>query len=422
MEQYAIVGFGCAGYHAARRLRQLRPQAAIHVYENTVRGGANPMLTTYYAGAKIGFDQMFPFGDMADICRDLRLELISQPAVRVEGAARRVVTADGQSRDYDKILISTGASALMPAFLDIQGREVFLMRTVQEAQALRDHLERRKVGSAAVIGASMVGIKVAELLCRQGIDTWLLDAADRIFPLAAYPSTAQAITAALEGQGLHLRMGVRVAGADPRGVVFADGEVLPADLVCLCIGTRANTELAANTQVAEGQGISINRGIVVNTRMETSLPGIYAAGDCCEGLNLQTGEHMIIGLWTNAAAQGACAGSNMAGRPEEYYGSFPHNITRFFGMTFVGLGDPGLSGCRRFFRGDGIEVGVTLGEDGAILSMNILGDCVVSGVLKSLLVKQLGRVRSGLSPVQRGLLAKAGLPRDFITFMGGEQP
>lgn len=421
MNTYAIVGFGCAGYHAARRLRQLRPEDTIHVYERTPRGGANPMLTTYYAGAKIGFEQMFPFGSMEDICRSLNLKLISEPVASVDGEGRRVITADGTARQYDKILIATGASALLPAFIKVEGREVFLMRTVKEAEMLKDYVERHEVRSAAVIGASMVGIKVAELLHHRGIDTWLLDAADRIFPLAAYPDTAEKITAALEAQGLHLQMGVRVGGADPRGVVFADGSVLPADMVCLCIGTRANTELAANTEVAEGQGIKINRGIVVNTRMETSVPGIYAAGDCCEGYNLQTGQTMIIGLWANAAAQGQCAGSNMAGVPEEHYGSFPHNITRFFGMTFVGLGDPNQPGERQTFSGDGVEVGAVV-SDGRIVSMNLLGDCTVSGVLKSILLKRLGQPRGGLSTTQQGLMEKAGLPKEFIAFIGGDEP
>ena len=417
MEHCAIIGFGCAGYHAAKQLRRLRPDDEIHVFEQTVRGGANPMLTTYYAGGKITYDQMFPFGNMEDICRDLSLKLVAEPVARVEANKRQVITADGISRQYDKILIATGASALLPAFIKVDGRQVFLMRTVQDAELLKKYVEQHEIRSAAVIGASMVGIKVAELLHHRGIDTHLLDAADRIFPLAAYPSFAREITAALEKQGLQLKMGVRVSGADPRGVVFADESVLQTDLVCLCIGTRANTELVANTQVADGTGIEINRGIVVNTQMETSVPGIYAAGDCCEGYNIQTGQTMIIGLWANAAAQGQCAGSNMAGVPEEYYGNFPHNITRFFGMTFVGLGDPNVPGEYREFCGERIKVGVVLSEN-RIVSMNIFGDCAISGVLKCFLIKKLGQPCTRLSTTQQGLMEKAGLPHEFIAFIG----
>lgn len=422
MNRYAIVGFGCAGYHAATRLRRLAPEADIHIYESAARGAANPILTTYYAGAKIDFEQMFPFGNMADICRQFALKHIAEPVERVDAAACRVVTQDGQAERYDKILIATGASALVPAAFKTEGREVFVMRTVQDAQRLRSYLDGHAVRSAAVIGASMVGIKVAELLHNRGIETWLLGSSERIFPTAAYPSTSEKIVAALQAQGLRFRLGQRVKGADSQGVVFSDGSVLPTDLVCLCLGTEANIRLVANTQAVQGQNIEIRRGIVINTHMETSVPNIYAAGDCCEGIDLQTGEHKIIGLWANAAAQGDCAAANMAGIPEEHYGSFPHNITRFFGMTFAGLGDPTLSGQRRSFQGDGVEVGATLADDGTIVSMNILGDCAISGILKSLLVKQLGHIRSGLSATQTALMAKAGLPKEFITFMGGDSP
>lgn len=420
MNKYAIIGFGCAGYHAAKELRKRCGDDEIDVFEKTVHGGANPMLTTYYAGGKIGFDQMFPFGDMPEICREIGLNLHSAPVVRVKTDTKEVCTKDGRSRGYDKILICTGASALLPSFIKVEGKEVFLMRTVRDAEALKAHMVAHGAKTAAVIGASMVGIKVAEILHSHHIETSLLDAAGRIFPLSSYPGVADKITSALEERGLHLMMGVRVSEVVTEGVVFDGGKLLPADIVCLCVGTRANMELVANTEVVEDQPVRVGRGIIVSSKMETSCPGIYAAGDCCEGINLQTGKTMIIGLWANAAAQGECAGSNMAGEPAEYHGNIPHNITRFFGMTFVGIGDPDVPGDLRSFFGEGVEVHAVTDKD-RIVSINILGDCEISGVLKSLLLKRLYKNRGGLSPSQRGILKEAGLPGEFITYIGGVQ-
>jgi len=85
--------------------------------------------------------------------------------------------------------------------------------------------------------------------------------------------------------------------------------------------------------------VTVNKGIVVDHDMQTSVPGIYAAGDCCEGEELQSNTSMIIGLWANAAHQGATAGANMAGGKAEFDGNFLHNITHFMGMDFVGFGD-----------------------------------------------------------------------------------
>ena len=84
--------------------------------------------------------------------------------------------------------------------------------------------------------------------------------------------------------------------------------------------------------------------------METSVKGIYAAGDCAEGKNLQTGQPQLIGLWANAACQGRCAGSNMAGMQAEYEGNIIHNITHFMDMDFVSLGDRGTAGEQVVFK------------------------------------------------------------------------
>ena len=420
MYKFAIVGFGCAGYHAARAIREGCPQAVIDIYERAPRGGANPMLTTYYAGGKIGFEQMFPFGKMEDICRELGLTLIKDEVAAVEAEKRAVVTRDGAEHGYDKILVSTGASALMPEQIAVEeGAKPFLMRTVQEAEGLKEYLASHEVKSAAVIGASMVGIKVAEITYKRGIKTALLGRRG-IFSQAAYPSTAKRITETLEGMGVRVQMGVRIAAISPRGVVFADGSVLEADMVCMCMGTRANTELVANTRVVEAQPITVRRGIVIDTHMRTSCPGIYAAGDCCEGTNIQTGETAIIGLWASAAAQGQCAGENMIGLDTEYYGGIPHNITHFFGMTFVGLGDPAIPGEHRVFQSGNMTVEAVTNEKG-LMSINIFGDCEISGVLKSALMKQLGTGQRGVAPIQRALMENAGMPKDFIEFIGGEK-
>lgn len=418
MQKFAIIGFGCAGYHAVRQLRERCPSAVIDVFEKTEHGAANPVLTTYYAKGTIGFERMFPFGNMDEICKELDLNLNLEVVLRVECDAKEVFTEGGASYKYDKILICTGASAFLPPIDNSVGKELFFMRTVQDAEKLKGVLAKRGAKTAVVIGASVVGVKVAEMLNNHGIKTSLLEAADRIFPLSAYPSVSSKIEKALEEKGVRMIMDTQIEEVVLEGVKLGCGSVVPADIICLCVGTRANTALVANTEVIEGQSINIKRGIIVNTKMETSVPDIYAAGDCCEGLNLLTGETMIIGLWANAARQGEVAGSNMAGDNVVYSGNIPHNITRFFDMTFAGLGDVAVKGENRSFVGDETEVHVTI-NNGVIKCINIFGNTEISGVLKSLLIKSLDENRRGLSPLQREVLKKAGLPDDFIKFIGG---
>ena len=119
--------------------------------------------------------------------------------------------------------------------------------------------------------------------------------------------------------------------------VLTDGSRIPADIVGLCIGTRAITDPVKDE-------VAIVRGITVNDHMETSVPGVYAAGDCCEGNNLESGQNQIIGLWANANRQGETAGANMAGQDVAYHGNILHNITHFMNMDFIGFGDNRLTG------------------------------------------------------------------------------
>ncbi len=139
--------------------------------------------------------------------------------------------------------------------------------------------------------------------------------------------------------------------------------------------------------------------------METSVPGIYAAGDCCEEINLQTGKTAVIGLWANAAMQGACAGADMAGDHADCPGNILHNITRFFDMDFISLGDITLPGCKHLF--DCPEFFVSLVMDGNTLqSVNVVGNYRVSGILKHHLVKQLTGGHRLLPPLSEPAGAK----------------
>ncbi|NTV88760.1 MAG: FAD-dependent oxidoreductase [Clostridiales bacterium] len=414
MKRFAIVGFGCAGYNAACSIRNILTDSRIDVFDAVETAPANPMLTTYYAGNRINRDQVFPFGPMKTIQSSLNLNIHSGAAVKtVRCDTRQVELSSGECREYDSILVSTGARPLVPRAFEHNRDSFFLMRTLEDAEKLKARLEAGNIRSAAVIGASMVGIKVAELIYERGIKTTIVDAAPYIFPLSAYEDTAGMIERKLGTMGLDMIMNAHVGSIDKNGVTFGDGGYLEADLVCLCTGTRANIELVANLDVAEGQPLKINKGIVVDTTMKTSCEGIYAAGDCCEGINLQTGETSIIGLWANAEAQGRCAGRNMAGLKTNYYGNILHNITHFFGMDFIGLGDPQLPGeAVSYSEGNTFVKAVINGEQ--LQSINILGNAQISGILKSYLLKNLSGEYSGLSEIQKGLLRINGLDPAFL--------
>lgn len=422
MEHFAIIGFGCAGYHALRAIREAGCTAQIDIYSDTDMPPYNPMLTTYYVAGKLSYEGMFPFGSLTEIGKQFCADFHTVARVKkIKAKEKAVVTEDGQERVYDKILISTGARAFVPgAFAPLKGAHC--MRTVEDARKLKKVLNKRTYKNAVVIGASMVGIKVAELLHKRGINVTLADMSSHIFALAAYPKVSQMIEERLEKAGIELHFGQAITEAcehiDEAGIVtgytvyFGDGSKARTELLILNIGTRAATEVLGSKEV------QIDRGILVNTRMETSVPGIYAAGDCCQGNNLQSGQPQIIGLWANAGVQGRVAGRNMAGVCDEADGNILHNITHFLDMDFIGLGDNRITGKTYEYVNPerGFYLQAVL-KDGKPAGFNILDNYGISGVLKAHLIKILRGEPSRFTAEQKGQLKHFGLAEEFIEYL-----
>lgn len=419
MQRTAIIGFGCAGFHAAKSMREHGYDGEIHIYSNTDAPPANPMLTTYYVTGALAYEGMFPFGALDVLQEEYGLIIHrNEPVASLDSAQRKLTLRDGRTAFFDHVVLATGASALVPPIPGVERPGVFCMRTVEDAARLRERLDQG-VRSAVVIGASMVGIKLVELLHKRGISVTLADMAPHIFPTAALPEVAAEIEDRLTAQGISLyfsRPIEAIEGAENGlEVCLGGGQRLPCDIALLCIGTRANTQLADD-------GIRVGRGIVVNNRMETSAPGIYAAGDCCEGNNLLTGQTQIIGLWDNAARQGETAGANIAGvQPSASYpGNITHNITHFMDMDFIGLGDIRMQGERRTFplpdRRGRVDLVV---QNGRMVCVNILDQYRISGVLKHFLLKSLTEPGAELRPTALGRLEREHVPHALIDYLEG---
>lgn len=419
MARYGIIGFGCAGYYGAKAIRENDPDGEIVVFSEHMAAPYNPMLTTYYVAGKIPFEAQFPFGSMEKVAEELNLKVQTGTKVIKVEKDKSVLLADGRVEKFDKILIATGARAFAPDIPGLEKDDAFYMRTLDDATKLKTALETNSYKTALVVGASMVGIKVVELLNKAGIETTLADMADRIFPLAAYESVSREIEKRIEEKGVKLALGCALDSCEKTQTGYickmTDGGRIETDLIVLCIGTRAATE------IVDGKDITVGRGIVVDDRMQTDCDGIFAAGDCCEGNELQTGENMIIGLWANAAHQGAAAGANMTGAAAEFGGNFMHNITHFMGMDFIGFGDNRKKG--KIIKSGNIENGLyveaVLDQTG-LVGVNILDNYRISGAVKNYLYRVIEKGDVEISPVQRGVLIKEGLRPSFIEKLEGK--
>ena len=417
MKHFAIVGFGCAGYHALKAIRETGCDAKIDVYSDTDMPPYNPMLTTYYVAGKLKYDAMFPFGTLEKIGAEYHAYFFTQTRIKcIKVSEKSIVTESGQEYKYDKILISTGATAFVPGTFAAL-KEAYCMRTVEDAQRLREKLQKGEYKNAVVVGASMVGIKVAELLHKRGIHVTLADMAPHIFALAAYPEVSEMIEERIKEMGIGISFGQAITGADEHvdkdgnvtgyTVHLGDGSAIETDLLILNIGTRAATGILNPDEII------IERGIVVDEHMQTSEEGIYAAGDCCQGNNLQSGQTQIIGLWANAGVQGRVAGRNMAGVSDEADGNILHNITHFLDMDFIGLGGENYV---YFNKKKGFYLQAVI-KDKKPAGFNILDNYGISGVLKAHLIKILRGEPCRFTPEQRGQLIHAGLEEHFIEYL-----
>ena len=420
MKRLAIVGFGGAGYNAAKAARSVSPDAEIDVYTDTDVGPYNPMLTTYYVKNAIAYDTLFPFGALEKIAQSLRLNIHTGcPVTGLLAQERAVELANGTRRRYDSILLSTGASALMPPIPGIDLPGVLKMRTAADARLLKERIETGGLKDALVVGASWVGIKVIEDFYEKGIACTLVDGAKWIFPVAAFRETAQRIQADLDRKSVRQAYGQMLERIErePDGRLAAcmkGGERFSADTVVVCIGIRPNVGFL------KGSGLEIGRAVRVDRKQQTNIPGIYAAGDCCEGFDMQSGTYKHVGVWANAQNQGRVAGINMAGGNEEFSSNLLLNLAHYLHVDFLSIGD--ITTC---CPGDEVYEyeddyyyirGVKKGKD--IKCINIFGPPESNGILRSGFVKSLQHEQT-FSDYGVAALQAAGYPDSFIKFLGG---
>jgi len=330
-----ILGNGGAAASAAKAARTSGYRGKIHLVSDTDGPAFNPMLSPYYLKGIVSWDHCFPFGKAFYRDHDIACHF-DAGAESLDTANQHVILTTGKRLAYDKCLIATGANPIIPPVPGLKDSpRVFPLRTAASVRKLEDALgSARRV---VTLGASLVGLKVAEILIKRKIAVILLDVVDQVLPRGAHPLSAALLRTYLEEQGVDVRLGCAMEGMEggPEGVAcrFPDNIVEEADFVALCTGVRPNLAF-----VDAGQ-VEVDKAIVVNERMETSADNLYAAGDVSQGMNLLSGKHEWLGTWGHACLQGRIAGENMAGGNAAYPGSIAQNISPFFDWTYAQAGD-----------------------------------------------------------------------------------
>lgn len=331
--QAVIIGNGTAAIHAIRGLRGSGFKGTILLISEETGPAYNPMLLPYYMGGEIEKEGIYVCrGDFYTIHQIKRV--MGQKVTGLDTKQQVVQIGDQREVPYDLLLIAAGAKPTLPDIPGINLPGVFSFRKLSDVIGIKRLACRGK--QAIVVGASLIGLKVCEVLRMKGVEVGVVDMAPQILPQNADSECATLIQSKLEEEGITLFLQRRVQSIslskDKLRILLNSGERLCSDMVVFCTGIKPNIELV------KGTPIKIDQGILVDHHLKTTLDHVYAAGDVTAGKNLLTGKNENIPNWLNACLQGRIAGMNMAGHQETFEGSLRRNIAVLFGMSFVSLG------------------------------------------------------------------------------------
>jgi NADPH-dependent 2,4-dienoyl-CoA reductase/sulfur reductase-like enzyme/rhodanese-related sulfurtransferase len=334
-----IVGGVAGGASAAAKARRVDESAEIHVFE---RGPyisfANCGLPYFIAGEIEDRAKLIVMTPENFWTRSRVHAHVNHDVLAINRAAKtiRVKRPDGSVLDvaYDKLILSQGARPIVPPIPGVALPKVFTLRDIPDMDRIAAFVHERNPRHAVVIGGGFIGLEMAEAFHRRGIHVTIVERNPHILPLLD------------RDLAIHLQNQIRRADFDfkvdaiataftAEGVEFADGSKLPADLILLSVGVKAEVELAK----AAGLEIGATGGVKTNGRMESSDPDIYAVGDAAETTHALTGARARIALAGPANRQGRIAGANAAGAKLIYPGALGTSIVRVLNMTvgFTGL-------------------------------------------------------------------------------------
>ncbi|MCG6863713.1 MAG: FAD-dependent oxidoreductase [Chromatiaceae bacterium] len=334
--RHVILGNGPAGVVAAETIRKSDSQADITLVGNEPEPPYSRMALPYLLQEEIEEEGTYLRKDKGHFER-LRIKLMTAQAEAVDTKARRVKFHDGAPLPYDALLIATGARPTKPPVSGIDAPGVQTCWTLEDARKITS---RAKPQSRVVqIGAGFIGCIILQALWNRGLRLTVVEMGDRMVPRMMTPVAGGMIRNWCQKKGIRVHTERRVLAITPDmkrpGSVFVhldSGDDLPADLVICAAGVQPNIAFLA------GSGIATDQGVLVDERLQTNLPGVYAAGDVAEAFDFSTGERAINAIQPDAVEQGRVAGLNMAGNETRCPGSLTINVLDTLGLVSSSFG------------------------------------------------------------------------------------
>lgn len=390
MLRHLIIGNGPAGVVAAETLRRADPDAEITLIGDEAEPPYSRMAIPYLLSGRIGEAGTY-LRKAADHFERLRIRLLRARVEALDGERRTATLADGSVLAWDRVLIATGAHPLQPPITGIDLAQVLPCWTLADARLIA-----AAVAPGARIlqmGAGFIGCIILESLAARGPQLTVVEMGERMVPRMMDEVAGAMIRRWCEGKGVQVRTGRRVTAIDPAGdallVRLDDGETLEVDALINATGVKPNIGFLA------GSGVAVATGILVDDTMQTSVAGVYAAGDVAEAVEFGTGRRVVNAIQPDAVEQARVAALNMAGQTAALPGTFVFNVLDTMGLISASFGQwqdfPGCSSAQ--LLDDEAYRYLRLVFDGEqLVGANSVGHTEHIGVLRGLIQ---GRVRLG---------------------------
>ena len=379
--KHIILGNGPAGVVAAETLRRTAPYDDILLVGNEDAPPYSRMAIPYLLEGNIDESGTY-LRKTAGHFDNLRIRQLCARAVAVNSEKNTVLFDDGLFEDFDRLLVATGSHPVRPPIPGIDLPEVHTCWTLQDARAIA--ALARPGARVLQLGAGFIGCIIMESLVKRGVRLTVVEMGDRLVPRMMTPQAGGMIKRWVEGQGVRVvtKAGVeRIEAGDgsPLTVTLTTGDRIDCDLLIVAAG------VAPNIAFLEGTGVHVAKGVLVDDAMQTSVPGIYAAGDVAEAPDLFSGRHLVAAIQPNAADQARVAALNMAGQPARMKGVLAINVLDSLGMISSSFGEwQGVPGGEGVERADEVK--------GRYISLQFDGDVLV-GATAIGLTEHVGALR-----------------------------
>ena len=335
--KYLIIGNSAGGIGAIEAIREVDNNGTISIIsDEPYPVYSRPLISDFLAGKRT-IDKLNYRA--ADIYKQNDIKTIfGNRVTNLNLDNNTVLLESGHELGWDKLLLATGGTPIVPP---MEGREaggVFTFTTLADAIDIDDYLRQKPDANAVVIGGGLIGVSVTESLLKRNVKVTIIEMKERILNVILDEKTSYMEHKAIKDSGAEIITGHTVSKINSNthgevyGVTLDNGDVIPCGIVIIAIGVKPRLELI------NGTNIKVNRGIVVDKHMQTSVTGIYACGDVAEAFDFIYGENRLTPVWPNAYLGGRTAGLNMAGKATDYPGGTNINSMKYFGIYIVSAG------------------------------------------------------------------------------------